>query len=236
MNREHIAASILSTSILVPLLAGCATDATSVAPEAGGDAEDTESSARELRDAERKLRVARARLEVARLEATAYETEQGVRARHASAEVELAKASLARFQEADSPNRLASEKLELRSAKDRAQEAADELAQIEIMYEDQDLDDRTAEFVVSRGRRAAERAAARIAIQEGELAALETLELPEEEARLKLALEKAIAEAEALARETEIGTHEKTIAVQEAENELARLEEELAELLEGADE
>ncbi len=66
-----------------------------------------------------------------------------------------------------------------------------ELAQIEIMYKDQNLDGLTAEFVVSRGRRNAERAAQRIEIQEFGFARFKNHELPQEEQGLSLPVEKA---------------------------------------------
>ena len=196
--------------------------------------DDGEERAREIASLERKLEVARARLQVARLEASSYDHQQEASMRHGKAEVKLAEAGLARFAEADKPNRLASAKLNLQTAKDRAKEAAEELAQIEIMYKDQDLDDLTAEFVVSRGRRNAARAAARIAIQEGEVSALEERELPQEERRLALALDKASAGLGGSERDAEIGRRKQAISVQEAENEIVRLEADLAALREKA--
>ena len=221
---------------LLVLAAGCASTSVKDSPASTARATEatTDESADETdakrRDLDRKLAVARAKLEVARLEAEAYEKKQEASLRHAAAEVALAEARLARFREADAPNRLANEQLSLRTAKDRAQEAADELAQIEIMYEDQDLDDVTAEFVVSRGRRSAARAAARIEIMEAQYAALEERELPQDAQRFELELDKARSGLEAAQRDAEIGRHGKRIAVQEAENAIRKLEEELADL------
>ena len=194
----------------------------------GGEA----GNGREAEQLERKLSIAKARLAVAELEAEADAARHAASARHTAGEVQLAEASLARFQEASRPQRLASGKLDLQGAKDRAQEAAEELEQIKIMYKDQDLDDMTAEFVVSRGERMAKRAAERLKIQEAQLNALETRELPQEQQRLALAVDKAVAQMEQQAREATIAQHRKAIAVQEAKNEVRRLEEELAELRE----
>lgn len=223
-------------SVLSVLLTGCMASIGSKSTSGGhgGDAQGGDSSAaasdeaRELRNLERKLEVARTRQQKVELEQAAFEQELEGQIRHANAEVEMARARLALFRESSAPNRLASARLELQAAKDRAQEAADELAQIEIMYKDQDLDDLTAEFVVSRGRRSAARAAARIEIQEGELTALETRELPQEDKRLELELDKAIEKLGDAQREGEIGRLGQQIAATEARNEIARLEEELA--------
>ena len=76
--------------------------------------------------------------------------------RHAQADVTMAEAKLATFREVDKPNRVAAQTLGLQTARDRAQEAADELAQVEIMYAEQDLNDMTREFVIQRERRAAD--------------------------------------------------------------------------------
>jgi hypothetical protein len=225
--------AFLFPSLLVVLLSGCASTPENEAPSATARGKKSPGKeARELDALERELGLARARLVKVELEQSFSEEQLETKIRHAKTEVGLAEAGLARFREVDGPNQLASEKLNLRTAKDRAQEAADELKQIEIMYKEQDLDDLTAEFVVSRGRRSAERAAARIAIQEGTLRALEERELPQKEQELGLALDKAISGLQNIEREGEIGRHGKAIALQEAENEIARLENELVALRE----
>jgi hypothetical protein len=220
-------------SMLTLLFASCAatfetTSTPAAAPETA--AENGDGDAKKIEELGRKLEVAKAKLEIARMERKAYLARHEVQLRHAAAEIEMKEARLARFVEVEAPNRLASEKLSLQGAKDRAQEAADELKQIEIMYEGQDLDDVTAEFVVSRGKRRAERTAAMIAIQEGELRSLAERELPQEKKRLEIDLDKAVAGLEQTKREGEIGRAGKTLALHQAELEVAKLEEELAEL------
>lgn len=219
---------------LTVLLVGCAATGSGGASATAGASGPAKDEAGQRQELERKLKIARARLAVAQLEEKAFEQQQEVRIRQATAELDMARAKLALFRDADMPNRLASEKLDLQASKDRAQEAADELAQIEIMYKDQDLDDLTAEFVVSRGRRAAERAKAQIEIQEAKLKALEKSELPQQERRLALEVDKADAELKKLGLEGQIGSQGKAIAVQEAKNEVERLEHQLAKTEKGA--
>lgn len=233
----------LPASISILFLLGCAstTSADAVprpaaAPgEAAEESASAEDKAEKLRDLEQDLEIARARLSVARLEAASHAKQQEVQRRHAALEVQLAESSLAQLVEADMPNRLAAEKLDLRSAQDRAQEAAEELTQIEIMYKDQELDDVTAEFVVSRGRRSAERAAARIEVMENELSAMEERELPRERQRLQLAVDRAVADLAESEREAEIGAQNQAISVKEAVNSVDKLERELAEARAEAD-
>jgi len=149
------------------------------------------------------------------------------RVRFANVELGMAQAKLDIFRESVMPERLANERLSLASVKDRAQQAADELAQIEIMYEDQDLDDLTAEFVVSRGRRNAERAAQRIGIMEIGFARLENHELPQEEQGLSLAVEKAASALHRLHSDHEIDHKRKELALEEARFALHTLAKEL---------
>lgn len=227
MKRALVLAPVLAL-LLPSCLAFSSRKEVTEAPAESSAPADTEKG-RETAAVCRKLDVARAKLEVAHMEAQGQEEELAVQLRHAKAEIGMAEAKLAHLVEADMPARLATARLDLRTAKDRAQEAADELAQIEIMYKEQDLDDLTAEFVVSRGRRNAERAAARIEIQENKLRALEERELPQEMRGLELAVDKAVAGLAEIERKGEIGMRNKRISVREAENAIAKLEDELAE-------
>ena len=229
-------ARILPLTLPLFFVSCASTTSHTVASDSLGKSASAEDEARELDELQRKLEITQAKLSVAQLEAAAFDAKHETRLRHASAEVGMAKAKLAQFDEADAPNRLAKEQLNLRTSKDRAQEAAEELAQIEIMYKDQDLDDVTAEFVVSRGRRSAERAAKRLEIQESELRAIEERTLPREREQLQLALDKATAALGDAEREGEIGQRQKQIAIQQAENEAAKLEADLAEKAEKKEE
>lgn len=220
----------ICSSVLVAFLASCAATPSAEAAVDGGaqpEQKKEDDLEDELRELAHELEIKKARLEIARLEEEAFAAAHETKLRHAKADVELAEARLAAFRDAESPRRLASERLDLQHARDRAQEAADELAQIQIMYEGQDLDDLTAEFVVSRGRRSAARAAARIELQERALNALEERELPQELRKLELALDRATTGLSELEREGEIAWRGKVIAVQEAEHAVQKVAREL---------
>jgi len=175
--------------------------------------------------AELDVAVAEQMLVQARMEVEAHELDARSSIEHAQIEVELAKAKLVKFEKLDAPNRRASMELDLRSARDRAEEAADELKQIELMYADQDLHDMTAEFVVARGRRNAERAEARIAIQERELDALVNHTLPLERKQLALELDRKRIGLKKAEMTAESGALAKRIAIMKAEGELVKLKE-----------
>jgi hypothetical protein len=184
--------------------------------------------AREAR--EHKVHLAAERLALQEREMHESEKQFEDRVRFANVEMEMAQAKLEVFRKSVMPERLASERLNLASAKDRAQQAADELAQIEIMYKDQDLDDLTAEFVVSRGRRNAERAAQRIEIQEIGFARFKNHELPQEEQGLSLSVEKAASALRRLHSDHEIDRRRKELALDEAHFDLDKLAKESDEL------
>ena len=221
------------TALLTLSLVGCASsdkdksdmkEVAAIAASAGAD-----EVSQEIIKLEQRHDLAQARLEIARLEQQSYEDELETKLRHARTELELATSRLARFQDVQAPQRLAEGRLDLQGVRDRAQEAADELAQIEIMYEEQDLNDKTAEFVVSRGKRRAQRAKERIELQETALRSLEERELPDEEKRMTLEVDRAKAGLAAAERDGEIGRRRKMISVREAENEVKNVEHDLRE-------
>jgi len=188
----------------------------------------------ELEKLERKLGLAHARLQMKEMEVAAFDQKHASDMSFADAAIDMAETRLVTFREADAPSRRASEELDLTRARDRAQEAMDELAQIQIMYEGQDLDDLTAEFVVSRGRRQAERAQAAIAIQEAAFKALTERKLPLEESELELALERARADRRKTELDGEIGRRRQAIAIREAQHGIMDLEQDIAKAQEEA--
>ena len=152
--------ALLSAALL---LGGCAS--TSIASEASApeqvsSGEEAGNDARELEKLERDLELSRARLAIAEMKFASAQMEAESRLQSAQFELTQAESELEKFTSVDKPTQVTDAELDLRTAKDRAQEAADELAQIELMYEDQDLDDKHRRVRRSqRGRRNAERAA-----------------------------------------------------------------------------
>ncbi|MDP6741009.1 MAG: hypothetical protein QF404_13455 [Planctomycetota bacterium] len=227
--------SPIHSLLIAGALAGCKTvNQAAQAPEAPAPSvmaqEDEHAEKADAREAlEHKVHLAAERLALQEREMHESNKQFEDRIRFANVEVDMAQAKLDVFRESVRPERLANESLSLASAKDRAQQAADELAQIEIMYKDQDLDDLTAEFVVSRGRRNAERAAQRIGIMEIGFARLENHELPQEEQGLSLDVEKAASALHRLHSDREIDHKRKKLALEEARFALHKLAQELHE-------
>lgn len=186
----------------------------------------------ELEKLEHDLRVRSSKLAIAEMKIQGDVLQREQRLAHLREDLAMAEAKLQNFVAVTLPSRKARAELDLRGARDFATEAAEELRQIEIMYEEQDLADKTAEFVVSRGQRRAERAARRIEIQEAEVASLVAHELPQEQMRHEQTVKKAaeaLGAAEhdskvALARE-ELELMEARVAVQRAEKALQKARE-----------
>ncbi len=176
------------------------------------------------------------RLEIARIERDGALAGKEQSLAHQREDLALAEAELATFLEVEAPNRVTGAELSLQASRDRALEAAEELAQLEIMYEDQDLEERTREFVISRGRRQAERTEARLALEERELAALKERELVTRRTRLEIAVARAREALEAGERELTVTRLRQDLALREAERALADAERALAEARDGGDE
>lgn len=191
-----------------------------------------EDPAAKRRSLERKLDIARVTGEQAELESRTQELEARQAIDQAQKDLEIAKAKLTQFRELDVPNRIAKAELSLARIRDAAEEAAEELKQIEIMYEEQDLEDRTAEFVVNRGRRNAERRKQEIQIEVRSLETLKGHELPRERATLELDVTRKEVALEKAMRDARSGALAKRIALMTAKSQVAGLEDELSRLVE----
>jgi hypothetical protein len=199
---------IVSILVLVPACASIpqAEKSAPSAPAAPGDAAHRAAAARD------RITLARMQMEIAHKKAD----EARVRKEH---ELELAKAEITQFDEVDAPNRVAKARLDLARHKDMLFEQKEELAQLEMMYEKEDLADKTREIVLQRGKRRAERAQEELAIAERETQALETRTIPRERSKLVFEAETKARDLEGMARETEATILEKRMAVEAAEAE-----------------
>jgi predicted small secreted protein len=235
-ERTLLVAVVLLASLV---LAGCAsTDGAkddskamskSESPDAGAKKPDKDPAA-ERKDLERKIEIAELKLEQAETEAETHESTAAAAVDSAKEELEIARSKLAEFQEFDSPTKLGRAQLSLQSARDMTEEANEELAQLEIMYEEQDLEDRTREFVINRGKRNAERRARMLELETQSLESLEKYELPRELATLKLDIVRKELAVDKAVRDMRSGRLQKKIALISARGELEDLKEKLAKL------
>jgi hypothetical protein len=227
--------SLRARSLVLPLLVlagSCASTEVKSQTDADSHAKPEtreESDPKKIDDLKHQHAVASAKLKIANMELGTFEEQSGAELDHNREELEMTKSTLDNFVKVEMPTRLAAAELSLQAAKDSAVESAEELAQLEIMYKDQDLHDMTAEFVISRGERRAERAAKRIQIQEQEFNALVQHELPMELRRHEIAVarsEQALAKSKA---EAEIAKLGKELKILEATHARDRSEQALEE-------
>ena len=184
----------------------------------------------------RELAIAAEKVKKAHLAQTHQRAEDQDKITRKNTERELAATKLADFEEHNAPQRIEEARLALHRAEDWVKEAEEELAQLEMMYAEEDLADKTREIVLERGRRRLERARRELDLQRTALANLEKHDLPREAAELRAQATDKASELENLERTAETNLLDKQIAVMEAEAEVTRLREEIDELDEEAGE
>lgn len=189
-----------------------------------------DEKASKVRGILRRLEIARAKLDQARFDGETAAMTSRRALENAEIDLKLAATSLEQFQKVEMPTKIAQAELQLRGSHDRAEEAAEELKQIEIMYKEQDLQEMTAEFVVKRGKRSAERAAQMLEIEKRNFESLKTHEMPKRLRQLELEVDAKKAALEKARRDMESGATGRKIALMAAESEIAGLEEELVAL------
>jgi len=216
LSRAFLPNSLIWIASIVAFAPACASTshAEKSAPPAPAARTDSAHQAAAARD---KLSLAKMQLEIARKKA------DDARARK-ERELELSRAEVAQFEESDAPNRVAKSRLDLTRRQDALAEQQEELAQLEMMYEKEDLADKTREIVLQRGKRRVERAKTELAISERETQALETRTIPRERSKLVLELEAKARDLEGMVHETEATLLEKRMAVEAAEADLQAAE------------
>ena len=204
--------------LLVAMLAG-AGGCASPSAQASGPAAPAKpgATADEAANAKAKDKLTLAQLELDRQLAAAK-----VAATKLAAEVELAKQKLALFDRSDAPLRVAKANLELERSKDQVAEAEEELAELQMMYKNADLADKTRDIVLHRSERRLDRQKEALVLATGELELLQQQTLSIERHRLELDLAARTAEFEDGQRGAAIDEMNKRSALRDAELELAK--------------
>ncbi len=91
-----------------------------------------------------------------------------------------AESKLAQFREVDAPRRLAEAELGVREAHNLFEDAEDEMRQLEEMYRENEVAEKTRDIVLKRGHNKVEQLKQRLALKQLELKALRDFELPRE--------------------------------------------------------
>ena len=181
-----------------------------------GEAKDKETALKRAAF-ERDLPIAREKLSKAKMDLADQEHIGQASLAKAKADLELTQTRLKNFDEKEAPNRLAMARLNLNQAQDRAADSKEELEQLELMYKEQDLADKTREIVIRRARRELDRSQERLRIQGDDLKILEERTLPHERAKLALEVADKERDQEKTARSADAALLEKRIALMSAE-------------------
>ena len=207
-------------------IAGAASAQTPEAPLA--DPKEAVEAQVKRRGLERDLELARRRIEVAELRLQAEEASAADDVALAEREVALARAERTHFEKDERPRRIAEMELDVKRMTDAAGEADEELKQIELMSREQDLEDMTAEFVIARGRRNAERQQRELKLRERAMEGLLNA-LENESVRHALALERKQADLAKATRAARLAVLEKRIELEESRAKVQGILDELGD-------
>jgi hypothetical protein len=226
--------SLASVSLILALVSsGCASapkDDQKAAPsDKSSDAEKSAQDSLKPAQLERQRAIERNKVARARMDVEANRRSDAAALEKAKAELAQAEQARKRFGEEEAPIKTERAQLDLQEAQDSLAENREELDQLEMMYKADDLADKTKEIVLNRGKRRLERAQQRLALQQREANSLQS-ELDQTRAKLELAVTEKKVELERMQRSVESDALEKDTAVLSAQAELARVEEELAQL------
>jgi len=181
---------------------------------------------------EREMPVAREKLENARRDEADQRADAQAAAAKNKRELELARKKLETFEGREMPAKIAKGKLDLQNSKDNLDNSKEELEQLELMYKDQDLADKTREIVIKRAKRDLERTGERLKLQQEDFAILTERTLPQDRERLVADVEEKEREGARAERAAVKAAGERKVALMAAENDLKRIDTELASLRE----
>lgn len=183
-------------------------------------AEKKEDLDHDLDKARRELSKLEMELEVARLEMQAQEAEGRMAIEKAEVALENSRRVLRDFLQAERPRREMTARTDVDSARFRLRDDEEELAQLEMMYKGSELEDKTSEIVLERGRRQLELSRKRLEIEERQLVEITERDLPREQEEKERAVHEAEIALDEARREAPVAALRKKIALHEAEGSL----------------
>ena len=176
------------------------------------------------------LEIARQKVVEAQLAIDHQRADDEEEKRKTAADRDIAAAKLEDFEERSAPVKLEKARLSLKRAEDSVVESREELEQLEMMYSEEELADKTREIVIRRAKRRLDRAQWNLNIQREELQNLEKETIPLERRELQLKVEASAAQHQNKVRSTEANLLGKRISLMSAQAEVARIETELKNL------
>lgn len=196
-----------------------------------------EQQAEERATLEQDLRQKQRELDYARVEVRTGEIDQRVRLMgaemavvRARQDLELARRDLELFRTAQRPKELEERRIGLDRQAASAEEAKDELGQLEAMYQEEEFAKATKELVLKRSRTRLALAERDLAVGRRELELLEQHTLPDKERELQRKVEDAEQAAAKAALELDKARMETDLAARKLRDRMADLERDIAEL------
>lgn len=154
----------------------------------------------------------------------------------AEKDVEKHKKNLEQHTKETAPRELEERKIGVDHNVYRAEEAKDELAELESMYKADEFAKATKELVIKRGRRGVEMADRSLAVARRELAELETHTMPQRERELRDQLADAERTLQKARLEADKARIELDVAQRQADDRVADLKQEVEDLVKKLDE
>jgi len=177
---------------------------------------------------EREYPIAKEKLENARREMADGAADAQAAMAKLQKELLLAKTKLETYEKREMPSKTAKGQLDLQGTKDFLDNNKEELEQLELMYKEQDLADKTREIVIRRAKRDLERSQQRLALQQEDLGILLERTLPQEREKLTLDVEEKQREIGKAERAAQKAAGAQKVAVMAAESDIKRIEAEMA--------
>ncbi|UCF34255.1 MAG: hypothetical protein JSV78_02920 [Phycisphaerales bacterium] len=191
---------------------------------------------RKLARLQRELDVARRALEKARLdlEYTEITTQEAIT--EAQKQLDLSVERFENFKTKAAPMRIAQSEQRLQRTRDALQESEEEVAQLELMYGQEDFADKTKEIVLERGKRRLQRTRESLTLTEQEFDNLTTFTIPIETREHELRVVDKQQTVEKAERHKLLTLIDKQIAVINAEMKIEQLESDIEDLTEEMEE
>lgn len=201
------------------------------------DAKKDEAKAEAKKQKQKELRNKQRELAAATVEQQVAELDRGVRQLaveatlvKTAAELARARAEVERFQKDVKPREIAAKQIGLDQSRYRAEHSKDEFGELTAMYEADEFARTTKELVLKRGRRDLEIAERQLAVATQEMAHFVDVSMPERERELRQKLADAELDRKKAEIDAEKAKLEVALAIKKAQDRLADLAEEIAEL------
>jgi hypothetical protein len=223
--------SLVAARLVVAALVGLPVLACSSTPSSHHDPDDAKSadSKKESGDAKeakhaRAIELAKRKLAHAQLERRAESAKHSAAIDQAQRELDLAKLELTRFDAGEALLRVRKQELDAKQKEDELAESREEFKQLEMMYAEQDLADKTRELVVQRQQRRIDLAAKELELEHDKLVNLKNAELAQERGKLEVEISAKQHALDAAKLDGKVGEDEKDVALLEAQHALADAE------------